>query len=198
MNGSTSIIVIFLLSLFAASCGERSYYPKPRAYPKVNYPERTYQEFQSPHCPFTFFFPTYAHIEFDQQVYEGKPDHACWFDVVYQPFDARLHCSYFAVGGESSLSKLMEDAYVMADKINQRSNYMDEMVVGNPYGTGGLLMEFSGRAASPMQFFLTDSTTHFLKASLYFNARVNPDSIQPVAEFVKEDVAHLINTLKWE
>ena len=192
------MILSFLFILFAISCGEKNYYPKPRAYPKVNYPDRAYQEFQSPLCPFTFSYPTYATIEFDQEEYEGKPDQACWFDVVYQPFDARLHCSYYSVGGNSNLSKLMEDAYVMADRINQRSNYMDEMVVRNPHGTGGLLMEFSGRAASPLQFYLTDSTTHFLKASLYFNARVNPDSIQPVAEFVKEDVAHLINTLKWE
>jgi len=59
-------------------------------------------------------------------------------------------------------------------------------------------MEFTGRAASPLQFFLTDSTNHFLKASLYFNSKVNPDSIAPIAEFVKVDVAELINTLKWE
>jgi gliding motility-associated lipoprotein GldD len=198
MKPSKAVTWIFLLSLFAAGCGEKTYYPKPRAFPRILYPDRAYQAFQSPQCPFTFSFPTYAQIEFDTQEYEGKPENACWFDVLYKPFDARLHCSYYTIGGESSLSKLMEDAFVMADKINQRSNYMDEIVVRNPYGTGGLLMEFTGRAASPMQFFLTDSTTHFLKASLYFNARVNPDSIGPIAEFVKEDVAHLINTLQWQ
>lgn len=187
---------IFLMAIL--SCGDRTYYPRPRAYPKVVYPERAYQDFQSPSCPFTFAFPTYAGIEFDQQSLNGRPEYTCWFDVVYKPFDARLHCSYYPISEKNTLSSLMEDAFVMADKINQRSNYMDEMVVRNPHGASGLLMEFTGRAASPMQFFLTDSTTHFLKASLYFNAKVNPDSIAPISDFVKEDVAHLINSLQWE
>lgn len=179
-------------------CGEKTFYPKPRAFPRVEYPERLYQAFLSDNCPFTFQFPTYASVEFDRQKFDGKPENACWFDLIYQPFDARLHISYFEIGKEKQLSKLMNDAFVMADKINQRSNFMDEVQVKNPYGASGLIMEFTGRAASPLQFFLTDSTNHFLKASLYFNSKVNPDSIAPIAEFVKVDVAELINTLKWE
>jgi gliding motility-associated lipoprotein GldD len=189
---------LFIFFLICFGCGERTFYPKPRAYPKIEFPDRSYQSFQSDNCPFTFQFPIYATVDFDRQTFDGKPENACWFDLIYQPFDARLHLSYFEISEDRKLSKLLNDAFEMADKINQRSNFMDEIQVKNQYGTSGLLMEFTGRAASPLQFFLTDSTTHFLKASLYFNSKVNPDSIAPIAEFVKGDVAELINTLQWQ
>jgi len=62
----------------------------------------------------------------------------------------------------------------------------------------GLLFEIDGPVASPIQFFLTDSTTHFLRGSLYFKDVVNRDSIQPVFEFVKEDLEVFFESFTWK
>jgi gliding motility-associated lipoprotein GldD len=53
-------------------------------------------------------------------------------------------------------------------------------------------------AASPYQFYLTDSTRHFLRGSLYFDAIPNNDSLAPVIEYVKTDIQHLFETITWK
>ena len=60
------------------------------------------------------------------------------------------------------------------------------------------MYEIEGNAASAYQFHLTDSTNHFVRGSLYFNNIPNQDSIQPVLEFVKEDITHLFETFVWK
>ena len=47
-----------------------------------------------------------------------------------------------------------------------------------------------------LQFYLTDSTNHFLRGALYFNTEVN-DSIAPVSIFLKDDIKHLIESFRW-
>jgi gliding motility-associated lipoprotein GldD len=86
----------------------------------------------------------------------------------------------------------------MADRITQRANYMDEIRVANAHGVSGVIMEFSGAAASPMHFYMTDSTTHFLKASVYFRSKVVPDSLAPVLDFLQEDIAVMLNSLTFK
>jgi len=42
---------------------------------------------------------------------------------------------------------------------------------------------------------VTDSTTHFLRGALYFNTALKNDSLAPVIEYIKIDLAQLINTV---
>lgn len=58
--------------------------------------------------------------------------------------------------------------------------------------------EMTGPAATPFQFFITDSTSHFMRGALYFNTQVRPDSLMPVYDFVKIDVDRLIKTFKFK
>lgn len=62
----------------------------------------------------------------------------------------------------------------------------------------GLIYDIKGNAASEFQFHLTDSLNHFLVGSLYFNTPPNQDSIQPVLDFVKQDIEHLFSTFEWK
>jgi gliding motility-associated lipoprotein GldD len=57
-------------------------------------------------------------------------------------------------------------------------------------------VEGSG-AASPLQFFVTDSSKHFLRGALYFTVKPNNDSLQPVIKFIKEDINRFIDTFEW-
>lgn len=190
-------IFCLLIFTFSVGCVDSVPTPKPRAYPKIEFPLRAYTSFNSEDCPFTFEHPTYATVELSEGR-ENNEKEKCWYDIHYTKFNAKLHLSYFQIKDDAHFSKLLKDAFVIADKINIRSNYMDELKVQNEYGVGGLVMEFSGPAASPMQFFLTDSTQNFIKAALYFNSKVIPDSIAPIAEFVKGDVAQTINSFQFK
>ncbi len=189
---------IILTVLFFACNNAPDAVPKPRAYPKVIYPKRHYIQFADSDCPLTFKYPDYFKVEKQTSFLGTEPSSPCWFDLVYSSFNARIHCSYIPVSDENPLGDLVRDAFTIANKINQRSNYMDEIRIGNAQGVGGLVLEFKGPAASPMHFYLTDSTEHFLKASLYFNNKVRPDSLQPITDFIMADIAEILNTFSWQ
>lgn len=172
--------------------------PKPRAYPKIVYPERNYIEFNDPECPLSFRYPDYFKIEKQSSSMGADPSNPCWFNLVAASFDARIHYSYIPVSDINPLDELVRDAFTIANKINQRSNYMDEIRVGNAQGVSGLVLEFQGPAASPMHFYVTDSTNHFLKGALYYNSKVRPDSLRPITEFIKIDIAEMLNSFSWQ
>ncbi len=172
--------------------------PRPRGFPKVVYPEKKYQLFDQAFCGFEFEYPVYASIQQDTSFFDERPVHPCWFDIVLDQFDARVHCSYYSMEEGKQLEKLRDDAYRMVSKHNMRASYIDEYPVQKPNGVSGFVFNIEGPAASPFQFYLTDSTRHFLRASLYFNTQARPDSLAPVFEFVKADIVHIINTLEWK
>jgi gliding motility-associated lipoprotein GldD len=62
-----------------------------------------------------------------------------------------------------------------------------------------MIYEIKGSGtASSCQFFLTDSTSNFIRGALYFNVRPNNDSLAPVIRFVTDDIRHLIDTFHWK
>ncbi len=104
--------------------------------------------------------------------------------------------SYIPV--KDNIDSLLNDAYqlpgkhmIKADEIPEKIFFDEHQKV---YGT---LFSVVGNAASQLQFFLTDSTQHFLVGSLYFYTRPNYDSIMPAAKYIERDVIHLMESLKW-
>lgn len=183
--------------LFAASvivllvgCAETPPTPKPRAYPRIEYPDKNYQDFSDMDCPFTFQFPAYGQI-----IPKDKP---CWFDIYMPAFEARIHCSYLPVKNRAEHDNFVKDAFVIADKINARANYMEQAPIRNDQGVSGLALTWTGPAASPVHFFLTDTTQHFFTAALYFDSKVQPDSLAPIVAFIKKDIDQMISTFTWK
>ena len=186
------------LCIILTSCEEESAIaPKPRGYPKVIYPEKIYQNFEEGYCQFTFEYPQYANIQQDKDFFEEKPKDPCWFDVLIPNFDARIHFTYTPLSKTFNLDKLKTDAFTMVEKHNIKAKYIEEIPVKNKYGASGFLFNLEGEAASPCQFYLTDSTQHFVRGSLYFNTQARPDSLAPITKFLKKDIEHIIGTMKW-
>ena len=61
-----------------------------------------------------------------------------------------------------------------------------------------MFFKVSGNVATANQFFVTDTTKHFLRGALYFDATPNEDSLGVVDEFLLKDMKHMINTFKWK
>jgi len=74
----------------------------------------------------------------------------------------------------------------------------DDSLMRTQNGAEGYFFKLFGNTATASQFFLTDSTKHFLRGALYFDAAPNEDSLSIVNDFLKQDLFHLINTLKWK
>lgn len=195
----TRILVIFFVgTILFSACSDPVYTPKPRAFPKVEYPARAYQAFDNTDCDFVFEFPVYAEIQKDEFFFDDAPAHPCWFNIYFPDFDSKLHCSYTPLSGISSFDQVRSDAFEMANYHNRKANYIDEILIQNQLGAAGIAFDFEGPVASPYQFFLTDSLqTHFFRAALYFNTQAKPDSLAPIVDFLKVDLDHLVNTFKW-
>ncbi|MFK8057928.1 MAG: hypothetical protein AB8F78_17510 [Saprospiraceae bacterium] len=191
---------IFLAVVLLAACGEEtSILPKPRAYPRVIYPEGQAEPFKIELCPFTFSKPSYAIVERDTAFFDEKPKDPCWFDLVTPSLNGRVHMSYYPVSSLEEYEELRDDAYELVGKHNVVANYIDEVLISRPEANvSGFAFDIEGDVASPFQFYISDSTSHFLRGSLYVRAKASSDSLAPIYQFLREDVLELIESLAWE
>jgi gliding motility-associated lipoprotein GldD len=191
INAAVNLFVILALIISFVSCST-DYMPKPRGYFRIDLPGKSYQSFDST-FPYTFDYPSYAKIDVDQQ----SADQPFWINVDFPQFKGKLHLSYKAVDG--NLSSYLEDTHTMAFKHISKATAIENRTIFNQQDSVyGLIFEIMGlSAASPYQFFVTDSSQHFLRGALYFNVSPNNDSLAPVIEFIKKDIEYLITSFKW-
>ena len=193
--------LIFLpvfLCIFFTSCSEPDYVPKPRAFPRIDFPVATQPTaFQTDFCPaFTFEQPDYVTIRKDQRVFdEGAPDD-CWFDLYYPTLNGSIYFSYLPTDPDA-VETLKRDAFRMTDWHTKKATYIDEIPLkrGN---VEGLLFRVEGPAASPYQFYLTDTLgQHFVRGAVYVESSVRPDSLAPVYAFMRRDMERVLETFVW-
>jgi gliding motility-associated lipoprotein GldD len=198
MKAFANFMLLFSL-FYLVACGEEGgKMPKQRLFPYVEYPVRMDTTFDHSICPFTFQYPNYLNYRQDSFYFGEKPLNDCWFDLNSQQLGASIHCSYYPITSRARFDELVDDAFIITGKHNIRANARRESVISGRAGVGGILFEVSGPVASPVQFFLTDSTHHFFRGSLYFNATVNPDSTAPVLAFMRKDLETILNTFEWK
>lgn len=188
------IFAFAVLTLLATSCNN-DYTPKPRGYFRIGLPPKEYRMLDTI-FPYAFEIPTYARVTNDPL----SPAEHNWINIEMPEFRGRIHISYKPVNQQNKLTTLTEDARTLALKHMAKSSGIAQIAIASPERkVYGLVYEIKGQgAASPYQFYLTDSTRHFLRGSLYFDAVPNNDSLAPVIEFVKQDIRHLIETSRWK
>jgi len=192
-------VTIFLLGLSATvmltqSCNN-DFTPKPRGYFRIALPQQKYVLLDSIY-PYSFEYPAYAAITNDPL----SPQEKNWINIEMPVFHGRIHISYKSLGEKQSLRTLTEDARTLVLKHMPKSSGIEQIVISDPARkVFGLVYEIRGMgAASPYQFYLTDSTRHFLRGALYFDVVPNNDSLAPVISFVQKDIQHLIETIQWK
>lgn len=188
-------IVILSLSLF--SCNSDYSVGKKKGYFRISFPEKKYQLFNQPGYPYTFEYPVYANVIRDTTFFEDKAGD-WWINIDIPRFEGRIHVSYKPINAENSFDSLVSDGFKMAFKQHvDVSTGINDSLMQTPNGVEGIYFSLGGNTATANQFFLTDSVRHFLRGALYFNAAPNADSLGIVNDFLKQDLKHLINTLRW-
>ena len=185
-----------IVCLLLVSCNG-VYTPKRRGYFKIDFPRHEYQTFDQQGFPYTFEYPVYAKIVRDSSFFDTVPENPYWINIDFPRFDARIYISYKAIG-PNKFDKLREDAFKMTFKHTSKASSIDQTVIQTPNGIGGIYFNVGGNAATANQFFLTDTTKHFLRGALYFDTTPNEDSLGIVNQFLEKDMQHLINTFKWK
>jgi gliding motility-associated lipoprotein GldD len=190
-----AILALLFCSLLFISCegdDDEIYSPKPRGYFRIDMPKKEYVKYDSV-CPFSFEYPRYAVLAKDKHS-NAEP---CWLNIDFPKFKATIHLSYKKV--DNNIATYLEDARNFAVRHQIKATGMNEsVIIRDSSKVYGLLYDIEGNTASGLQFYLTDSTQHFLRGALYFNASPNVDSLKLVLDFIREDVLQLIKTTKWK
>lgn len=189
MNKGVMIAVLCVI-LTLISCGGEAL-PKPKAMLRLSYPTPVYNTVSLP-CSYTFEKNELA--ELNRPIRRRKQ---CWYNLDYKGLKGTIYLSYFRVN--NNLDSLLRDAQnltqehvVKADEITQ------EPYVNTKEQVYGMFYEITGNAASQSQFYVTDSINHFLTGSVYFETRPNYDSILPAANYLRNDIRHLMETIEWK
>lgn len=194
MNKIPAFLVI--LCLFTG-CREVTV-PKPRGFFRIELPQKQYESFgvtpPKPGLPFTFEYPVYGRIS-DDSYNLNEPG---WLNIEFPHYKAKIYLTYKDIKGD--FADLIEQTYTMNVKNHiTKADAIDEQVINNkPARVYGVLYDLKGSTATSVQFYVTDSLKHYLRGSLYFESEPNPDSLAPVIDFFREDIIHLIETLKWK
>ena len=161
--------------------------PKPSSQLRLNYPIARYSPYEN-NCPFTFEINSKAYI---------KEDKDCGFSINYPKMKATIYLTYKSVNGD--IDKLLRDAQKLTyEHVIKADDILEQPYVNSEKKVFGMFYKVSGNAATNAQFYATDSVKHFLTASLYFYAKPNFDSIMPAADYIRNDMQTLMETIKWK
>lgn len=188
-------LILFIISIIISSCQSVDYSPKPRGFHRIVFPEKEYITSNIPGCPFYFEIPSYSKLSDDESNNAGS----CWKNLDFPQFNARLHLSYSKITVTSPIEQLAEDARTFAFKHTSKATSIDQKKIYDAANkVFGLEYNISGNTASNYQFYVTDSSINYVRGALYFYEKPHLDSIQPVLEFLKSDVQHLIKSVRWK
>jgi gliding motility-associated lipoprotein GldD len=189
------LILIFSSLIIFTSCvddDDEIYIPKPKGYFRIDFPKKEYRVYDSI-CPYSFEIPTYAFIDNDKHL---KAD-PCWLNINFPKYNAKIHLSYKVIS--NNLDTILNQSRDFVVKHQIKSTGIDEVVIiRDSAKVYGLVYDISGNSASNIQFYVTDSTHHFMRGALYFNSVPNIDSLKIVVDYLRTDILQMIKTFKWK
>lgn len=196
---------LFIICFLAACKEEPIFYPKPRLFPKVEFPTGKVISFQKDYCPFTFEYSDFMKYEQDTVFLTKGAANPCWFNLSYDGFNSDIHFTYTDISAKNpeeraqKVYKVYRDAYKLSDEHDRKANLNEDLIINIPErNVYGVLYNIEGDVASSFQFILTDSVQHAIRASLYFRSVPKQDSMAPIVDFMKTDIMNMINSFHWK
>ena len=187
-----SLLGMIGLLILSSACS-KSYQPKPKGYNRFNLPEPTYQLLPDT-FPYRFEYSSHTKLVRDISPFSER----FWIQIQYPEIKANIHVTYKRINNsEQLLKEFLNDAYTLTAKHQIKAYAIDETYTRTPSGKTAVIAELEGEVPSQFQFTMTDSTRNFLRGALYFDTKVQNDSLQPAIEYVKKDIMRMINTLEW-
>ncbi len=210
------IILPALVTGIIVSACNSTYTSKKQGFYKIALPEKKYRLFDEPGIPYSFEYPVYAAIVKDSTYFDAGAENAYWRNIDFPGFEAKIFLSYKAIGGKAlykikgpdgryrdsfginSFDKMIDDAFKLTNKNDDIATSKKVIPFKTAGNISGIQFSLGGNAATPRQFFMTDTVKNFLRGALYFYASPNADSVKPVVDFLQGDIDHLIKTFRWK
>ena len=177
------------------SCGSDPI-PKPKAMLRLEYPEPKYETITT-ELPFSFEKNLFAEPISGAKL--SKNGATQGIDIEYPSLKGTIYLTYKEIKNPEMLRTYLIDAQKLTLKHTQIADQIEgELYENKDHRVFGMFYEIGGNAASQSQFYITDSTNHFLNGSLYFYAKPNYDSILPAAHYLINDIKAIMETVRWE
>ena len=172
------------------SCRE-GFVPKPNAFLSLKYPDALYHNIAL-NLPFKFDKNKLAIVQVIQNKGNSKS-----LNLNYPLLKANLYLSYHPL--DENLSRYVSETEFTTKNHAKVAHEVTEQKFEN-FRTNvfGKMYELTGPVASQCQFYVTDSSQHFLTGSLYFKVKPNYDSILPAVRYVHKDMIRLVESLEWK
>lgn len=180
------------LVLLCLAC-ESNWLPKPPGYNRIELPRHEYQRLEQGY-PYQLDFSTHSRVEADSFNLGEKE----WINLNYKDFGAKVHLTYKKIDQSTDFKTLSNDAFNLTAKHQIKAYGIEEGILLTPNGYVAVVAELSGEVPTQFQFFVTDSTSNFLRGAVYFNSALKNDSLAPIIEYIKLDMAHLINSVNFQ
>ena len=180
------------LVLLCLAC-ESNWLPKPPGYNRIELPRHEYKRLEQGY-PYQLDFSTHSKVEADSFNLGEKE----WINLNYKEFGAKVHLTYKKIDQSTDFKTLSNDAFNLTAKHQIKAYGIEEAILLTPNGYVAVVAELSGEVPTQFQFFVTDSTSNFLRGAVYFNSALKNDSLAPIIEYIKLDMAHLINSVNFE
>ncbi len=184
--------IVFCSGVLLFSCTQ-NYLPKPKGYNRIDLPDHQYLNLPDT-FPYAFQYSQHARLLRDSSWIAER----YWVELFYPYFIANIEITYKPLNGNSQrLEEYLNDAYKLTSKHQIKAYGIEETVIRTPLGKTAVVAELEGEVPSQFQFFITDSTRHFLRGALYFRTSQKNDSLAPSIDFIKKDIIHMLNTVRW-
>lgn len=185
--------LFFALILLGLTACEKTWLPKPPGYNRIDLPSHRYEKLTGDY-PYELDFSKASQVELDS----FNLAETAWINLNYKDFGAKVHLTYKKIDGKDiRFETLSNDAFKLTAKHQIKAYGIEEGVLITPNGYTAVVAELSGEVPTQFQFFVTDSTDHFLRGAVYFNTAMKNDSLAPVIEYIKIDMTHLMNSVKF-
>jgi len=185
-----TIILSCFLFIIISCAGE--YTPKPAGYARI---ERSNVELRkNDFGDFSFLYPSDVYIEEAQNdQYDGV-----WFNLVYPEYNSVIYCTYLPISKNKFPEKVDENYRIVYNHALKSESITQKVYLDSLNNAYGVVYNIKGAVATPIQFYVSDSISHFLRGSLYFNDEVSPDSVKQIVDIIEKDVVHLVESVRWK
>lgn len=198
MGKSSATLILFIAAwacLFV-SCNDKKPVPKPLCYLRTDFPDHQYSNFQVKNPMFDYQFDIsnlyalrqnlgdqrYGFQEFDLGPINGTL-------LVYQK---RFHSKDSLITLINAANDLVDEHKIKADRIDF------DQLIDHDKRVFGTFFTLKGNVATNYQFYLTDSTSRFVRGEILLNCRPNYDSLRPTLDYLKVDLDRMMQSFQWK
>ena len=183
------------LMLFCFACENNPPVPKPPCYLKTDFPEHDYYEVNVKNPVMNY------QVQLSKlfNVKRNLSDKAFGFqEIDLGLINGTLLLYSRRFDHMDTLANLINDANDLVDEHKIKADRIDfEQIIDPTHRKFGTFFILKGNVATNYQFYLTDSTSHFIRGEVLLNCRPNYDSLRPTLDYLKLDLDVFIQSFRW-